>query len=551
MDRSFLEPQKQYEVTLDLSLYAYFERRSAGVGGEVKKLIEDAIVAGSKTITLTVRPLLFGRGLERAPKFEPELNLKLTLERLKTPSADQAREDSAVLARLGRGEISIDEAAARLEAGRVTIPIRTTEFSGCGQVVFSIWDESGKRPLDYVVHTVSVRNTGDPVPKCEGTKLQSGFRSLSGIVTAGGDVDADAALQIIEFDTPNGPITEALFVDAEQYRLARADSTLTDRGVYAWPLITPLETYVGGQQQLLALIISARKLGNYASAARELEKRLFPKADESGSDDSRALQALVALAKRKPNPPVVLVRALTAQNVPVYIPLSLLASKDANILSQRISVIHPLPRERYEGANVCVDRWSLGVPQKIDGLPDTISLTPSERMSRYPTVPELVRFLDTKASSSLAAGRSEALVLLAHQGEGNLWFTDNGTGERVIPEDYQRQYPPGSLALLSACSAVNPKDDNELVVKLLNDHGIDVVVGSPFPVEVSYGVELTRSFIRAADEAYSRKSTPTVVELFNTAAAIAAEELKDKAEFKEKVLEFVIVGDHELRLCND
>jgi len=82
-------------------------------------------------------------------------------------------------------------------------------------------------------------------------------------------------------------------------------------------------------------------------------------------------------------------------------------------------------------------------------------------------------------------------------------------------------------------------------------NGMDVVVASPFPIEVSYGVILTGAFIEAAEAAYSKKRNPTVLELFNTAAATAADRLRDQAELKEKVLEFVIVGDHGMRLCKD
>jgi hypothetical protein len=502
-------------------------------------------------LKFTVRPLLFGPALARAPGFKTEDTLTLDLDRLRAVSDIQAEKDADVLGRLARGHLSIDSAAARLGAGSITVPIRATQFSGCAQVVFSIWDEAGTRPLDYVVHTVSIRTPDQAPPDCEQTKLQSSFHSLSGALTARGSADVDAALHIIEFNTANGAATLALFIDAEKYRAARADSGLADRGVYSWPLITPLQDYVGDQQQLLSLITSARTAGNYATAARELQNRLFPDAGEGESDDRRALQALIDLTKRKRGVPVILVRALTAQNTPVFLPLGLLSSKDANILAQRVNVIYPLPRERYEADKACIDRWALGVPQRIDPLGDTITVASSSRMSRYATLTELIQFLNSQPVAQIPTGRSEALVLLAHQGAGNLWFTGSGTVDRVIPENHKRAYPPGSLAFLSACSAVNPKDGNLRVVQLLNNHGIDVVVASPFPIEVSYGVALTRAFIEAAHDAYFNQRDPTVLQLFDTAAAMAADRLKDQAQLKEKMLEFVIIGDHGIRLCKD
>ena len=545
----FLEPQLLYDVVLDLSRYAYSAYRSAPIDVGVKQAIGDAINRGEKTLKLTVRPLLIGGGLERGPRFLTEDTITLRLERLRQPDQIQSEKEVALLERYRRGDATIVDVATRLQAGQVTVPVRATRFTGCAQIVFSIWDEGGVRPLDHVVHTVSIRDPNQPAPDCEQTPLQGGFRSLSGIMTAGGTVQADAALQIIEFDTQNGPLTVAFYLDAEKNRAARANSALIERGLYTWTLITPLQDFVGEQRQLLAIINTARDRGSYAIAATELKERLFPNGDDPvNTQDGKAFQSLVDLAKGKKGPPVILMRAVTAKNTPVFVPLALLASSDAKLLAQRLDIVYPLSRERYNTPGTCIDRWSLGVPNKID--PSTsVEVTASARMDRYATLPELKGYLT--AASTAIAGRSQALLILAHQDSGNLWYTGNGQQQRVIPENYKRNYPPGSLAILSACSAVNPKGDNQRVMQLLNDHGIDVVIGSPFPIEVPYGVALSRAFVDVAIAAYQAKTAPTVLEMFDLATANAAKQLSGQAQLKEKALEFMVVGDHGIRLCKD
>jgi ABC-type nitrate/sulfonate/bicarbonate transport system substrate-binding protein len=563
---SFLEPNHRFEAVLDLSRYGYRPRLSALVDASVQKRIQEALTRGAPTLSLTVRPILIEGALTRTTGSKSEDILVVRLEQLGTPNDQQVAREAAVLANLARKDISVVAAASKLGAGSQKFPFASTSETGCGRIVFSIWDEVGQRPLDYIVHTVSVRRKDSPAPPCEeNATVQGGFTSMSGILSATSAPQIDAALHVMEFDAGNEPKTVAMFLDAAKYRAARADKTLVDRGLYSWTLRTPLQKYLGEKGELLKLITSARDTGNYGEAAEGLKQRLFPPPLPSGGkpsdekDASAALDALTAMARRTKNPPVILVRARTAQNVPVFVPLAVLAARNANLLATPPVVIHPLPRERYGTSTTCINRWSLGVPSRLDGAAGVLNIPTYTRMTKYETMKKLEGYLNpppkeaerAAAYASSKNARGEGLIILGHQQGGNIWFTTGAGAGELNPEEYNRLFPPGSLAVLGACSAANPKDDNQHVLKLLNHLGIDVIVASPFPIEVSYAVELVRGIIESANEAYVSKRTPTILELFQLATDRAATRLGRAAKLQEKSLEFVIIGDHNIRLCAD
>lgn len=381
----------------------------------------------------------------------------------------------------------------------------------------------------------------------------------------------DAALQVIEVPTADRLHAIALYVDTAAYRAALANPSLQDRGVYSWELKTPLSTLMGEGNQLLAQVLLARKSNSYAGVAKELAQRLFPPPYEHGPPQWQAAQSLARLSGEKA--PVVLVRAMTPRNEPIYLPLGLLSARGANMMVQRPIVVQALPRERY--ARACIDRWSLAIPSEIDGVDGSIVLGPlPPRMSRIDTMDRLEAFLNPRAGPQEAnpfaavpaaapaasaalpgapagqARRSEALLVLAHQGGGALWFRKD-SGEELTREEHQRGFPAGSVAVLAACSATSPQGDNQLVLRLLNGRGIDTIVASPFPIEADWGLTLSQEFVVAVRAAYAAGQNPTVLDLYERAVKATIDRFGAQAPSRDKALEFMILGDHELRLCSN
>lgn len=549
---TILAPGLRYEVVLDLSRYQYRLSQSLQADSSVMEAAKEAVQRGEEELILTVRPTLAGIAVEAGKGFKSEYDLKIRLDRLGKLTMEEEKSNSLLLTRLQNNEVLLPEAAAQLQAGQINVPITTTDQTGCAQVIFSISDERGIRPLDHIVYTFGVQRPGQGVvsPSCEKAWVQGGLSSLSAIVTSSGEVQADAALHIVEFYTPTGTRTMATFVDSEKYLSARKDSHLLDRGVYTWFLQAPLQDFLGENRELQAMIARAHKHGNNKAPAERLALKLFPPGELGDREPSMmALRALKKMPGTTSSGPLVLIRAVTARGQPVYVPLALLATHDACILGKRPTVVQPLPREWYWSKSACVDHWTLGVPDHLDGVGTEINLPISSNMTRLSTLADIKDYLLVPVTPPVDA-RGEGFVILAHQGGGKLWATENGTGEVVDREEFVRKFARGSVAIFAACEVARPTGDNMDLALELNIDGVDAMVASPFPIESTYGIALTKAFVSIANDAYQHDQTPTLEEMFNQATDMAALELMDLAELDEKGLEFVLLGDQSIRLCH-
>lgn len=77
------------------------------------------------------------------------------------------------------------------------------------------------------------------------------------------------------------------------------------------------------------------------------------------------------------------------------------------------------------------------------------------------------------------------------------------------------------------------------------------MVVSPLPIRVDFGTRLAIEFAAVIRDAEAERRTPTLAELFEAAHKRTAEHFREKgSEFDDMALEFVILGDHGLRLCS-
>jgi hypothetical protein len=144
---------------------------------------------------------------------------------------------------------------------------------------------------------------------------------------------------------------------------------------------------------------------------------------------------------------------------------------------------------------------------------------------------------------------SEGLLLLAHQADGNLWFEGNGdVTSRLDLEQNRRIFARGSVALIGACQALNPKADNQTLVDKLNRNGIDAMVASPYAVKAKDGVELSKALLKRIVMANSQGESPTIAELFR--GAVQDMSLAPNGmDYAQRALEFVLLGNKDIRLC--
>lgn len=546
-----LQPDARYDLVLDLSMYRYMARLSAGAGPELRKKLEES--RGLESLRFVVRPFSLD-GKLRLAATEGALDAKLA--RLFGPAAEDEAER---ITRYQQGAITLAEFAHGVQAGEVRFGV-VTLAKGCAAVALSVWDETGLFPLDQLVVSVPVAAANEPVPACgsEGAVravVEHGAGPLLQMSLERSPLEPAprAALHLFETAVLGRPRTAVVMVERSAYERSKGSA-----GVYTWLTEALLSDYLARPEQLRVQIDEARRLASrnaangYAAVARELATKLF--SQEGGQENvaSRAREAL-RRAVAESTDPVIVARMVTASGERAFMPLALLGARAENpVLARPMTVIEPLPVERYPGSRACIGNWTLAVPERLEGVGEAElsgAAQLAEGAARVKTEAELARYM----SDSAPPAKPEGLVLLAHHSAGYLWFSDKTA--RVGREALSRRFAPGSVAVLSACTTASPEGDNLAWATKLNRQGVDAMVVSPFPVPADYAARLALEFGSAVRSARAANAAPTFLELFRKATRASADHFRAKygagVAYDELALEFVVAGDTSLRLCTN
>jgi hypothetical protein len=194
------------------------------------------------------------------------------------------------------------------------------------------------------------------------------------------------------------------------------------------------------------------------------------------------------------------------------------------------------------------------LPKNIDKVPNLIqqeleNLDTDNNSAWVHWIRNLPEFEEYLSGAGNSKG-GEGLLLLAHNSKGRVWFIpDEG---RLTHNDFYRKYPPGSVAILAACSAGDLSGDNGILLEELSRSGIDSLVISPFPVNSYYGGQLALAFRNVIIDARENQQKLSVAELFLKAAEKTAQYFETTDSYKsygQMAQEFIIVGDQNLQLC--
>lgn len=555
-----LELRKDYRFVLDISRLSRKSAATATLSASAAEEIETA----QSEVNLKVRVMLIG-GVVEAERagIVIEQPFQILIEKLR--KVDLTPDEQK---RWQAGALSTKEYHAKASGGQMTLGVSTIG-TGCGSVVISIWDGTGLRPLDHLVYDFQVGNS-DSCPT-EG-RLQAGAESALSISSRGkleAAQKADAVFHIFEF-SPNSSKDEGSivwFVDRHALTKARTENGSVG-GVYAWRTESSVKLYV--QKDLPSQIAGARAaamkavIGEnpYGPVADRLRKKIFTVKEPvlDGPTAQQAENAFARLINESSSEAVILARLAATVDELDYVPLGLLSARtDKPFFTKSFITVQPLPRERFHGGKVCVDPWTLGVPVGLQGLTTpqvveqlknfSLGAQQSGRFGLARTIETLGSQLNKSATAR--ASRGEGLVVLSHHANGQLWFGDMMKG--LDSGDFSREFLPGSVALLSACSIAGDGPFANKLIDRLNTLNVDTMIVSPFPVNADFGTLLALNFIREVSEAYSNKRTPTIAELYSLAwKATVAQlfKLRDRNLY-EMGLEFVLLGDPSIRLCAD
>ena len=391
--------------------------------------------------------------------------------------------------------------------------------------------------------------------------LKSGRSTLldvSSDFSSAGPLVADAAFYIFE----PGPKDKSIVLFAA--KTGGTETGVADGvSIYAWETETLLSYYIEGRGQLITQIDGARQQAknrdeninkySYQVAADELRKRIFgglsPRDRSQAADAERVFRDLV---RQKDQTSIVFVRMRNERGNPVYLPLGILAASSENrFLDKRILLVQPLPREHYSAGGHPVETWTFNVPDKLANLANQSNTALSKLNTSppyYRDISTVKGFFEATAPTASSSG-PEGVLLLAHQGGGNLWFTDEKN--RIIREDIKRQFPPGSVGILSACSAAAAEGNNQAILEKLNANGIDAMIVSPFPVDADYGAMLAIHFVQAIEKTKAASKGLSLAELFAMASQQTATYFKTNREmnYEDMDLEFLIAGDYRIGIA--
>jgi hypothetical protein len=377
-------------------------------------------------------------------------------------------------------------------------------------------------------------------------------------------------------------------------------SSLNGKGwIGGWEMGQRLSDVVGNQTALTSLILQARedlrgpqKTTAYAIAARSLASRIFSADDAVPQSEQRAENALAKLKQLTASvaTPLTLTARFTqpetSDSVIFFLPLRLLAAPGAGFTDQDFNEVQPLTYRR-SSSTACINHWTLIRPPETDGVSPAGGAAAPDPMSERPWLgapvtsiagmrayfaeqPALSAQSSTEAAANTVANsvtsiaastvapnvaantNAEGVILLAHHGENGISFESER--DVLAVSDIRRTFPPGSAAILAACSVTNPTSNDHLVTRL-NRRQFDAIVASPFPVDTEYAEDLVHRLIDVLNAAYKRNEPLTLKEIFHRAVASAAPASApepadpDRAVYRQEGLEFVIAGDPSLRIC--
>lgn len=567
-----LEARKSYTFVLDMSRFSYFQGSSAEIDPSMEKLINDARKRQETKLRFTIRPIFHGNILRLAENQNPTEVLEVDIRKLLRLGNKNAEEK--IQLKYGKaaekGGSAISKFAREVQAGVVRFKVQT-RMPGSAAISITIWDKDGFIPLDNLNLTVNVSDPKD---------LESGKTShaiwmeddrtesllnVAGNFSSDGAIEADAAFYIFE----PGPDFKSiiLFVTRESNIGNKALNQKKKSSVRAWEWETEslISQFIEDPTQLHAMLMGARqraqsedeniKKYSYALAAARLRTKVFSGRPEAGSNRNitqakEAEEVFRNLILRKKGSAIVFVRMSNRSSESVYLPLGILAAKSATpMLQSRFLLVQPLPIQRYPAAKHPVKSWTLGVPETLEGL-ETIPIVETLKKFKTPEGFRNYRDIDKlrdeyfKVTETAVSDPSPlGILLLAHQAGGNLWFTnmDNGIGA----EDIGREFPPGSVAILSACSVGKVVGDNQAILNKLNFNGITAMIVSPFPVDMDYGTMLAYYFVETMKEVKEKTNVAKLLEEAATKTATFFEK-EMSLNFEDMVLEFLIAGDYRI-----
>jgi Leucine-rich repeat (LRR) protein len=535
-----LTPGRAYQFVLEVGSTS--ARHANGVSSQISSRLADHIAERLRRheskIPLTVRLFIIGRKLRLSPSPDrlAEWRDGRWVHAVREQNTAILQLDIRRMARAQESPVVDETTPLPVERyGAVRLDVEAVE-DGCSAIAASIWDGAQTVPLDQVVQIVSIGENA----RCEQYQGQT-ESTANPFGLAPYYTRAAASLHLFEFSLEGTPTAVALFA------VRGAESTGCP--IYAWQVAGTISGAVFKGQVFRDQLTRARTgeaENGYARVAALMRDALFR--GRTQVTGCGAASALAALQKASVDGEVeLLMRIVDATGRHLFPPvgvLSLLLGADGRpAFAHRIVAIESLANQSL-GSGACVENWRFVLPEPLlDATPEMTTLPMGLQGDT-----QVIRSREGLETYLDSPDRREpaGLVLLAHYSDGYLTFAneDDVMGFQALAEI---DLGPGSIAMLSACTAA-AITDSSLLVESLNRAGVDAFVMSPFEIDANFGSALAMNL---ADEvARTTGAAATLGQLYRKALAATEKQLANHGDVvRGWASEFVIAGNPDASIC--
>ncbi|MBW7964888.1 hypothetical protein HYH07_21300 [Bradyrhizobium sp. BR 10261] len=542
-----------YTLNLDISAFRYSDLRSKNVTFPVSVRGDAGVVAllseSARSTILTIKPIISDASGLVIVEPKDAYGMSIDLDKLRQPDMKAVWKYET-----SKGPVAIPE---ELSAGKVSLKIRARS-PGCASMSFAIFEDL--RPLDHLVLRVVTKDQQGKLPPCasdawNGAPLTGGLDALRdaalGMESRSTRVVGDAALYIFDADVSHSLV---VFVDGRKGVRKSVYGWQTDGSIVDFLKTAGFEALVAKAEKDAAKNLD----GAYVAVAQQLWSVLATASAPSGTaEEAQAgADAFRELVREAKAPPVVVVRVASSLGAgatrSLFVPFGILGARgNGAVLDKPITVVQPMAKERFVSNDRCISDWTLVLPQALESVPDDVM-----DVDHFPKplpgtrIKDIAGFTAFLGNGAFALDRpASGLIVLAHQGEGALWFEANTN--RIIKQNISHRFSPGSVGILSACSVAAMASRNAELLEKFNEQGLDTLIASPFTLDASYGVQFAYSFSEAVQEAVAAGRRPTIVELFKRAIEKTGERFSESniGNYRELGLEYVVLGNPAIKLC--
>lgn len=538
---TFLQPDKPYQLVLDLAALAY--RNNPGIfikaaGDQLKASLQKLVESDAPDTNLTLIIIPDERFFKTTNRAE---TLRINLDRLRKALKDGLDTPKTPLATLRQNP------EADFSFGRKQIELQTLRREGSGSIAIALWADGV--PVDELSIPLCVASDAAAARNCKSVnKLHD---SLAGIdpVRVAAQQDAstltpDAALHFIELN----PST--------QVGIFR-DNSWPEGQYESWKLSKNGTATRSELQGILTNFDIATNDSHLLRVGSELYNLLFP--EEEDEKKHPGFDNFIA-HPREPedpaDPPSIFVRLLTSNNEdpPFLVPLGIMAHEingKKDFLGFHFRIQTPLQIQDYEPYPKCISSWVvLAPPANASGVPPELNAA-RERFSawfddwEFKPIPEMDQFIDW-AQETVSETEPISIFILAHHAGNSLYFEEN---PRLGPNGIKRRFKTPSVAFVNGCETGAP--GTSAIVQRLNNRGVSAVIATAGKVDRL----LAGDFFSVLGHYLTAKPAGQEYSL-GAAHFLTLKDLRNRKPdensfpYGAKVLAYEVLGNSSLRICS-